>query len=52
MNEQYTELMQAAQLLQTVTVDGRYWHVMLACYNSIIKVAGEIRPKEAEEGTP
>lgn len=46
MEEQYIELMQAAQLLQTVKVDGQYWHVMLACYNSIRKVAEEIRPKE------
>lgn len=38
-DQMINELQQAANLLRTVKVDGEYWVVMQAIYNSMIQVA-------------
>lgn len=44
----YEELMKAAGLLKAVKVDGEYWLLMQAVYNSIVKVANDIREEETK----
>lgn len=46
--ENYEELMKAASLLATVSVDGRYWKIMEACRNTVIKVANAIKEQNDE----
>ena len=49
MNDQITELYNAANLLRTVNVGGDYWLTMHAVYNSIVKVAKELQKNEVTE---
>ena len=46
--EKHEELFRTAQLLKSVPVNGDYWAIMQACFNSIINVANALA-KEAEE---
>ena len=43
--DKYNELMQVAQLLKTVRVDGDFWVLMATCVGTIVKVAEAINPK-------
>lgn len=47
--ENYNELMQVAQLLKTVKVDGDFWVLMATCVGTIVKIAEAIKPKEGEK---
>lgn len=40
--EKYDELIRTAQLLKTVPVNGDYWAIMQACFNSVVNVANAI----------
>lgn len=42
MNDDYEELIKAANALKTVKVDGNYWLTMLASTNSVLKVASDL----------
>lgn len=44
----HEELLKAACLLKTVKVDGDYWLIMQAVYNSIVTVANKIREGETK----
>ena len=46
MDELINELASAANLLRTVKVDGEYWLLMSAVYNSIVKVAQKLKESE------
>lgn len=55
MNNDYEELIKAANALKKVKVDGEYWLIMLASVNSILKVASDMlaimqQEKNANEG--
>lgn len=40
--EKYDELIRTAQLLKIVPVNGDYWAIMQACFNSVVNVANAI----------
>lgn len=40
------ELITVAQLLNRVPVTGEYWEIMLACKNSIVKIAEALKENE------
>lgn len=42
----YTELMNVARLLKTVSVTGEYWTIMQACLNSVINVAKVVKEEQ------
>ena len=49
MNEEYCELLKVANLLATVEVGGKYWAIMEACRNSVLKVARAIKEVKTDE---
>lgn len=49
MKNEYTELLKVADLLATVEVGGKYWAIMEACRNSVLKVAVAIKEVEKDE---
>lgn len=49
MEKEYLELMKATDLLSTVEVGGKYWMIMEACRNSILKVANAIKEVKPDE---
>lgn len=44
------ELQTAANLLRTVKVDGEYWYVMTAIYNSMIQVVQFMQSEKSKGG--
>ena len=52
MDEIINELMQAANLLRTVKIDGEYWFTMIAIYNTIIQTAQKLQKVEVEQDEP
>lgn len=49
MENEYTELLKVANLLATVEVGGKYWAIMEACRNSVLKVARAIKEVKTNE---
>ena len=49
MEEQIQELFKAANLLRTVSVSGEHWLSMQAVYNSLLKVANELKGCEVKQ---
>lgn len=49
MENEYIELLKVADLLTTVEVGGKYWAIMEACRNSVLKVAKAIKEVGADE---
>ena len=49
MNEEYCELLKVANLLSTVQDGGKYWAIMEACRNSVLKVAAAIKEVKTDE---
>lgn len=52
MEEIISELMNAANLLRTVKVDGEYWIKMVAIYNTLIHVINELQKVEVKQNEP
>ena len=49
-DQMINELQQAANLLRTVKVDGEYWVVMQAIYNSMIQVVQFMQSENSKGG--
>lgn len=46
--DNYLDLINTANALRTVKVDGDFWMLMQASVNTILKVAEAIKPKEKQ----